>query len=41
MKKNQKGFTLTELMVCLALLLQLAVVGGIIYVAVHFITKFW
>lgn len=35
---KQKGFTLTEL---LAVLLFGVAVGGISYVLIHFISKFW
>lgn len=40
--KNQKGFTLAELLfVILFVILFLAVVGGGGYMLVHFISKFW
>jgi prepilin-type N-terminal cleavage/methylation domain-containing protein len=39
--KTQKGFTITELLAVLVLLFSLACVGGIVYVAWHFISKFW
>lgn len=38
---KQHGYTITELLVILWFLFVLAMVGGGIYVAVHFITKFW
>lgn len=39
--KNQKGFTLIHLVGLLVALLWLAFVGGLIWVACHFIAKFW
>jgi type II secretory pathway pseudopilin PulG len=39
--KTQKGFTITELLAVLMLLFWFACVVGIIYVALHFIAKFW
>lgn len=39
--KNQKGFTVVELLIALGCLVALALVFGGIYVAVHFIGKFW
>jgi prepilin-type N-terminal cleavage/methylation domain-containing protein len=38
MKANQKGFTLFEL---IYVLVFFSIVGGIAYVFVHFISKFW
>lgn len=38
---RQKGFTVTELIAALFLLFWLACVCGAIYIAVHFIAKFW
>ena len=40
--KKQKGFTLVELVVTLvALVLVPVILGGLGYVAYHFIAKFW
>lgn len=39
--KKEQGFTLTELLMVFAMLAWFAVVGGIIWVAVHFAMKFW
>lgn len=39
--RNQRGFTLIELLICLAILFCIAAVGGMVYVAIHFIAKFW
>jgi prepilin-type N-terminal cleavage/methylation domain-containing protein len=41
MKKFQRGFTLHELLIGMFLVLWLAAVGGILYVAWHFISKWW
>jgi prepilin-type N-terminal cleavage/methylation domain-containing protein len=38
---KQSGFTLIELLIVLAGLASLAIVVGMLYVAVHFISKFW
>lgn len=38
---NQSGYTVTELIICLGFLGAIAMLGGIIYVACHFISKFW
>jgi competence protein ComGC len=44
-RMKSKGYTLVELLIVLAMvisgLLSLAGVGGIIYVAVHFLSKVW
>jgi len=39
--KKQKGFTLIELMIVLSFVAAAAFAGTAIYVAVHFISKFW
>jgi prepilin-type N-terminal cleavage/methylation domain-containing protein len=39
--KNQKGFTLIELMIVGTILSSLLICGGVIYVALHFIAKLW
>jgi prepilin-type N-terminal cleavage/methylation domain-containing protein len=39
--KRQKGFTLIELMVCLAVFGIVAVGGGTLFVAFHFFSKIW
>lgn len=41
MTKNEKGFTVIELLVVLAFLAQIALMVGIGYIVVHFIQKFW
>ena len=41
MFKNQKGFTLVELIICCFGLVGFGVVGTVIYVAYHFIAKNW
>lgn len=41
MRKYQKGFTFAELLALIVIFVWLAVVLGIGYVAIHFITKFW
>jgi prepilin-type N-terminal cleavage/methylation domain-containing protein len=38
---KQLGFTLIELLIVLAVLASLAIGVGMLYVAVHFISKFW
>ena len=39
--QNQKGFTVIELIICVAIIVS--IVGGcaLVYVAGHFIAKFW
>ncbi len=39
--RSQRGWTLIELLICIALIGVLVVVGTVCYVAYHFITKFW
>lgn len=41
MKNNNHGFTLMELLIGLAILVQIALIGLVIWVIVHFIAKFW
>lgn len=38
---RSKGFTITELLVCIFAIAGLVLVGGFIYVAIHFLVKFW
>ena len=38
---KQHGWTLTELIICVAMFFMIALVGFTIYTAVHFILKFW
>lgn len=38
---NEKGYTVVELITALDILAVLAFWGGMIYVAWHFISKFW
>lgn len=38
MRKTQLGFTLSELLLCL---LCIGILGAGLYVAFHFISKFW
>jgi prepilin-type N-terminal cleavage/methylation domain-containing protein len=37
----KKGYTLIELIIVLGLLVSVAAIGGLVYVAIHFIAKFW
>jgi len=39
--KKQNGWTLTELLFALCAVASLALMAGGIYVAIHFIRKFW
>ena len=39
--KNQRGFTLTELLLCVALLAMVGVGCGMLWVVIHFVAKFW
>ena len=39
--KNQTGYTIVELFTAIFGLAVLAVVGWLIYAAIHFILKFW
>lgn len=39
--RNQKGFTLVELFFVMWVFVVLGVVGTVLYVAGHFIAKFW
>ena len=39
--KNQKGFTLTELLICLWGLIVVGCFGGVVYIVIHFVSKFW
>jgi type II secretory pathway component PulJ len=39
--KQQGGFTLIELLLTFWFLFLLSLIGSAIYVAVHFIAKFW
>lgn len=39
--RNQKGFTLPELLLCIVFFLAVGVVGAILYAAFHFLLKFW
>jgi hypothetical protein len=36
--KNQSGFTVVELLICMA---SIAAAGGVIWIVCHFIAKFW
>lgn len=38
---KSKGFTLVELLIVLSILVSLAVVVTVGWVAVHFVVKFW
>lgn len=40
-RRNQSGFTLTEVMISIVGLASVAMVVGGVYVAIHFIAKFW
>lgn len=39
--KYQKGFTIIELLMVLVFVLALSIGGSLLYVAWHFIAKFW
>jgi len=41
MKNNNHGFTLMELLICLAILAKITFVGLVVWVIFHFIAKFW
>jgi len=38
---NQSGYTVVELLVCVALVATVVLAGVIMYTAAHFIGKFW
>ena len=38
---NNKGFTLTKLIIGLAILIASGLIGGLAYAIAHFIIKFW
>ena len=38
---NNKGFTLTELIIILGVLIVGSMIGGTAYTIAHFIVKFW
>ena len=39
--KNQKGFTIVELIICLGGLVVVGVVGFFAYAGIHYVLKFW
>jgi Tfp pilus assembly protein FimT len=39
--KHPAGYTVVELLICLAGLATLALMGGIVYVVIHFLAKLW
>ncbi|WP_223191138.1 prepilin-type N-terminal cleavage/methylation domain-containing protein [Paraburkholderia panacisoli] len=39
--RKQRGFTAIEVLAILLTLCAIAGVGGLIYIAMHFISKFW
>lgn len=41
MRKYQKGYTLVELLFVVWFLLAVSIIGGVGYVAFHFLAKFW
>lgn len=41
MKKDNRAFTLKELVLLIVILGQLTVLGLFVYVVAHFIRKFW
>lgn len=41
MSRKQKGFTIIELMIVIAILVIVAVAGSALYTLIHFIAKFW
>lgn len=38
---KQKGYTLLDLLAIVAILAWLTAIGGVVYLAWHFIAKFW
>ena len=41
MKSTSNGYTLIELMFCIGGLVALCIGGFLVWVAIHFIMKFW
>ena len=41
MKNTNKGYTLMELMTVIGLFVGVAFFGGMLYVAIHFLSKVW
>ena len=39
--KNQKGFTIVEMIICLGGLVVVGVVGFFAYAGIHYVLKFW
>ena len=40
-KKHNEGYTLIEIMFLISVICSLAIVGTLLFVACHFIAKFW
>ncbi len=40
-KSKRSGYTLVELMICVSMFIIFIIMGLLIYVAWHFISKFW
>jgi len=40
-RKDQKGFTIVELIASLGILVWLALVIGVVWAVWHFVAKFW
>lgn len=39
--KKQRGYTLIELLICIIFIVALGLGGTILYVAWHFLSKYW
>ena len=39
--KNQKGYTVTELLIVILFIAMLIAAGFIVYAVIHFVGKFW
>ena len=39
--KKQRGYTLIELLICIIFFVAFALGGTVLYVAWHFISKYW
>lgn len=40
-RKNQRGYTVTELLICIAAGSTLILAIGVVYTIVHFLAKVW
>jgi Tfp pilus assembly protein PilE len=41
MRRFQSGFTVVEFIIVTVILVKLAILGGLVYVAWHFLSKIW